>query len=214
MNGLFITFEGGEGSGKSTQIERLEAYLKARSCLVVTTREPGGPPISEMIRSMLLDLQNTSITPTTELLLYEAARAQHVQETIRPAMEAGAVVLCDRFCDSTKAYQGAGRGLRREDLELLHGIATGGLVPDLTFLIDIPVEEGLRRAGGRGRHDRIEQESMEFHEAVRNGFLALAQEEPERIEVIDGALRVEVIAERIASRVDRALEGRDLSSPS
>lgn len=214
MSGLFITFEGGEGSGKSTQLERLERHLEARGSRVVTTREPGGTPISEAIRSMLLDPENTSITSTTELLLYEAARAQHVEETIRPALEEGAVVLCDRFYDSTTAYQGAGRGLHGDDLDRLHRLATRGLVPDLTILIDIPVEEGLRRASARRKHDRIEQEPLAFHKSVRKGFLALAEREPERVEVIDGMLSVEAIADTIARRVDALLEGRGMPSPS
>lgn len=185
MNGKFITFEGVEGCGKSTQIEMLRACLEEKGCDVLVTREPGGVPIAEAIREILLHTAHHAMDPITELLLYEAARAQLVQECIRPALEAGKTVLCDRFADSTTAYQGAGRGLSPEDLARLHALATQGVWPHLTFLLDLPVEEGLRRARHRGRFDRMEQQDIQFHERVREGFLAIARHEPERVKVID-----------------------------
>lgn len=210
MNGLFITFEGVEGCGKSTQIERLRERLEAAGRNVIVTREPGGTEISEAIRALLLDPAHTVMAPATELLLYAAARAQHVCERIRPALEAGRVVLCDRYADSTTAYQGAGRGLTPESLAQLHAMATGGLWPHLTLIIDLPAEEGLQRARGRGRSDRLEQESIDFHERVRQGFLGLAAREPERIKIIEGRQSIEAVAEAIFAQVT-ALPGWALS---
>lgn len=212
MSGLFITLEGGEGSGKSTQSKLLKNHLEAHGHTVVTTREPGGPAVSEAIRQILLDPKNTELTSTTELLLYEAARAQHVAQTVRPALNEGAVVICDRFYDSTSAYQGAGRGLAPDDLERLHQIATEGLTPDLTILIDLPAEEGLARASKRQSHDRIEQESIEFHKKVREGFLSIAKREAQRVFVVDGLLSIEEIATKIAERVATELDSRNLTS--
>lgn len=202
MRGLFITFEGVEGCGKSTQIERLRLHLEACGQRVLMTREPGGTPIAEAIRDLLLDPSHHAMSPSAELLLYEAARAQHVDERIRPALESGVTVLCDRFADSTTAYQGAGRGLPLNALEYLHLIATGGVWPDLTFVIDLPVEIGLERARARGRADRMEQEALAFHERVRQGFLELARREPARIRVIDGTQSID----EIAAAIRRALE--------
>ncbi len=150
MTGLFISFEGIEGSGKSTQVQCLQAYLESAGYEVTVTREPGGTPIAEAIRGLLLDPENVAMSPTTELLLYEAARAQHVHERVRPALAAGRMVLCDRFVDSTTAYQGAGRGLGGEALERLHQLATDNLVPDLTFLLDLPADVALVRGTRSG----------------------------------------------------------------
>ena len=172
---------------------------------MVVTREPGGTPIAEAIRDVLLDPAHKAMGATAELLLYEAARAQHVHEKIAPALEAGHVVLCDRFADSTTAYQGAGRGIGSEVLTDLHHLATGGVWPDLTLLIDLPVETGLERARGRGRKDRMEQESVAFHQRVREGFLALAQAEPGRIQVIDGDASVEDVHDAIRRAVEAVL---------
>jgi len=204
MSGVFITFEGVEGAGKSTQIERLKIHLEEKGRTVVVTREPGGTPTAEAIRRILLDPQYAALCGTTELLLYEAARAQHVEERIAPALRAGHVVLCDRFADSTTAYQRAGRGLARDVVERLHAIATGGLGPDLTILIDLPVEIGLARATC-GAADRMEQEPRAFHERVRAGFLEVAKENPERVKVIDGTRSVDEIADTIAALVDAFL---------
>ena len=202
--GVFITFEGCEGCGKSTQVRKLEDHLKAQGCEVMSTREPGGTSVAESIRSILLDPGNETLSPVTELLLYEAARAQHVRERILPALEAGKIVLSDRFFDSTTAYQGAGRGLGTEDVVRLHAIATGGLTPDLTIVIDVPAALGLARAT-QGGSDRIEREKIDFHERVRAEFLRLAQAEPERIRVVDGTRSIVEVAAAIREIVDRVL---------
>jgi len=205
MKGLFVTLEGIEGSGKSTQLERISNYLGETGREVVVTREPGGTPIAEAIREILLEPGNTAMAPTTELLLYAAARAQHVNELIRPRMGEGAVVICDRFADSTIAYQGGGRKVPREILRDLHEIATAGLEPDLTILIDLPVEEGLERAGNRSGKDRIEQESVMFHERVAAMFRRLAEEYPERIKVVDGTKSPDNVFEAIRPHIDALL---------
>lgn len=202
MRGWFITFEGVEGCGKTTQIGLLRDYFESRGRLVEVTREPGGTPIGEAIRGLLLDPDHTAMGPAAELLLYAAARAQHVHQRIRPALDAGRVVLCDRFADSTLAYQGSGRGLPLDTLARLHEVATDGLWPDLTLTIDLPVEEGMRRARSRGRSDRLEQESIAFHERVREGFLRLAEQSPSRIKIIDGTQSVEEVAAAIRRHVE------------
>lgn len=204
MTGRFITFEGTEGSGKSTQIERLRDHLAAQGHDVLVTREPGGTPIAEAIREILLDTSHTAMTSVTELFLYEAARAQHVTEKVRPALLDGRWVLCDRYIDSTTAYQGGGRGLPTDVLEKFHEIATSGLWPHLTFVLDIPVEEGLARAGAGRRYDRIEAETLDFHRRVREGYLALAERHPERIRVIDARGAVEAVAGAIRRIVDES----------
>ena len=208
MQGALITFEGIEGCGKSTQTHLLSRHLEADGHNVVVTREPGGTPIAENIREILLDPANEAMDPLTELLLYEAARAQHVAERIRPAIEAGSVVVCDRFFDSTTAYQGAGRNLPNIDLEMLHALATGGLSPDLTILLDLPVEAGLKRATSAGSPDRIEAESVEFHQRVRQGFLDLAERNPVRIRTLDATGTPEDIAIHVSGLVDPVLELR------
>ena len=200
-HGVFITFEGVEGGGKSTQLQCLRDRLTALGRDVYVTREPGGTPIGEAIRSVLLDPAHRAMAPITELLLYEAARAQIVAECIRPHIEAGDIVLCDRFADSTTAYQGAGRGLPADMLNHLHQLATEGLWPDLTFVLDVPATVGLARAARRCEADRIEQESLVFHERVRSAFLAIAQQEPRRVHIVDGTRNVEEIAEIIAQIV-------------
>ena len=202
--GVFITFEGCEGCGKSTQVRELENHLKAQGYEVVSTREPGGTSVAESIRSILLDPGNETLSPVTELLLYEAARAQHVRERILPALEAGKTVLSDRFFDSTTAYQGAGRGLGAEDVVRLHAIATGGLTPDLTIVIDVPAALGLARAT-QGGSDRIEREKIDFHERVRAEFLRLAQAEPDRVSVVDGTKSIDDVAAAIREIVDLVL---------
>lgn len=212
MSGLFITFEGVEGCGKSTQLQQLQAHLEEAGYTVVATREPGGTPIAEAIREILLDPANTAMGSTAELLLYEAARAQHVHEKIAPALEAGHIVLCDRFADSTTAYQGAGRGIAPEVLHALHTTATEGLWPDLTLLLDLDVNIGLERARHRGRKDRLEREAVAFHQRVRDGFLALAAAEPERIAIIDGNAPVEEVHAAIVRRVQASLT-RKWSTP-
>ena len=208
-SGIFITFEGGEGCGKSTQIKLLVAALQERGCDVLQVREPGGTAVGEKVRSILLDKANDGMDSLAELMLYEAARAQIVAEVIRPALDAGKVVLCDRFFDSTIAYQGYGRGLDPEMIGRLNMIATSGLVPDLTILLDMDVEAGLRRAkgvtGGDGEGDRIESAGLAFHQRIRAGFAALAQQHPERIALIDASGDIDTVAAQIAARVDALL---------
>jgi len=208
MNGVFITIEGVEGCGKTTQIARLGDLLASKGYNVLLTREPGGTALAERIRELLLDPSNHAMSPLTELLLYEAARAQHVEERIRPALEAGAVVLCDRFADSTTAYQGAGRNLPRETVLALHRIATAGVWPDLTIVIDVPAAEGLRRASRVRRQDRIEGEPQAFHERVRECFLELARQEPHRVRVVDGMQSPDAVADAIAVLVAGFLDNR------
>jgi len=205
MSGRFITFEGVEGCGKTTQIARLERYLEGQGYSVFVTREPGGTPLAEAIRELLLDVAHGTMAPTTELLLYEAARAQHVAERIRPALAAGQVVLCDRFADSTTAYQGAGRGLHEETVVSLHHVATGGIWPDCTLLLDLAAAEGLERVRRRGGSDRIQEETLAFHERVRQGFLCLAAREPQRIRIIDAAQSIEEVAQTICSHIRTVL---------
>jgi len=194
--GLFITVEGGEGSGKSTQLLRLADRLRRSGVEVVTTKEPGGTPLANRIRAIVLDPEeSSSMDPTTELLLYAASRRQHVTEVLEPSIASGAVVLCDRFTDSTLAYQGFGRMLNFDRLELLNKLATGGLSPDLTIIYDVAEEVGLARASARNetssaarRESRIEGEELRFHRRVREGYLTLAVSDPKRYAVIDGSL--------------------------
>jgi len=206
MSGVLVTFEGTEGCGKSTQSHLLTRHLEALGHTVVQTREPGGVPLGEAIRELLLDPANTDMAPTTELLLYEAARAQHVHELIRPALDAGSIVICDRFFDSTTAYQGAGRQLPEIELQRLHDLATGSLNPDITIFLDIPVEEGLTRAAKVSDPDRIEQETVSFHRRVRQGFVDLAAQQPDRIRTVDATASVEDIAHTISGLVDPIVE--------
>lgn len=191
QRGRFITFEGMDGCGKTTQFRILGNWLRERGTEPVETVEPGGTAIGQQIRRILLDPANADIQPRTELLLYFASRAQNVDQVIRPALEAGRVVLCDRFTDSTLVYQGAGRGIDASLVLDLDRIACRGLKPDLTFLIDIDLETSLARAKRRNERtgnseSRLDEESAAFHERVRQGYLALAKSEPERFFVIDG----------------------------
>ncbi len=184
---MFITFEGVEGSGKSTQARKLANYFEGKGLPVIFTREPGGTPIAEAIRSILLNKEYNSMYYLTELLLYAASRAQHTMELIIPALDQGKVVICDRYYDSTTAYQGYARGLDQEIINQINGLATQQLVPHLTFVIDVPVEVGLERIKDkRGDLDRLELEQISFHQKVREGFLILAHANPDRIKVIKG----------------------------
>jgi dTMP kinase len=187
VTGLFITLEGPEGAGKSTNREYLAERLRERGIEVQLTREPGGTPLAERIRELLLDPSDEKMAVDTELLLVFAARAQHIAQVIRPALERGAVVLCDRFTDATYAYQGGGRGLPVERIAQLEGFVQGGLRPDLTLVFDLPVEIGLSRAAARGRLDRFEQEGRAFFEAVRHTYLDRARAEPARYRILDAA---------------------------
>ncbi len=210
---FFITFEGIEGSGKTTQLQYLSGYLQARGYQVVATREPGGCNISDAIRALLLDPMNGAMASHTELLLYSAARAQHVAEIIRPALTAGKIVLCDRFADATTVYQGLGRGLEKNQLEAINNFASNGLAPDMTLLLDYPVEQGLQRARARNHsgnlesEGRFELEDLTFHQRIRQGYLDLALKE-ERFHIIDALGNEEIVTERIISAVDHFLAVR------
>jgi len=183
---MFITLEGPEGAGKTTQLRALADYLRGCGYDVVTTREPGGTAIGDQIRHVLHDTANVAMSPTAEVLLYAASRAQLVAEVIQPALAAGRVVLCDRYADSTMAYQGYGRGLDRDALAALTAVATGGLRPDLTLLLDLDVAHGLARRRDEGEEmNRLDLETIEFHRRVRAGYLALAAAEPARWQLID-----------------------------
>jgi dTMP kinase len=198
---MLIAFEGGEGAGKSTQIAALAEAMRTAGRTVVVSFEPGATPIGQRIRELVLHTDN-KIAPRAEALLFAADRAQHVRTVVRPALDAGSVVLLDRFVDSSIAYQGAGRELAAADVRRLSDWATEGLVPDLTVLLDLPVREGLARARGRtGTADRLEAESLEFHERVRQAFLALAAAEPDRYLVVDAARPIAEVAAAIAAGV-------------
>ena len=197
-HGAFITFEGGEGSGKSTQLRRLATRLEAAGVPVRVLREPGGTAVGEVVRALLLDPEHVGLTPAAELMLYEASRAQLVAEVIEPALVAGEVVLCDRFYDSTTAYQGFGRGLGRDRIRQLNAAATDGLAPDRTLVLDVAPAVGIERATRQGA-DRLEAESLAFHRRVREGFLAIAAEEPRRVRVIDASGDVASVAREVAA---------------
>ncbi|MDO8527398.1 MAG: dTMP kinase [Deltaproteobacteria bacterium] len=205
MAGLFITFEGIEGCGKSTQIRLLEAELQKKGHATLLTREPGGTAIGEKIRQVLLNANFKEMMPLTELLLYAAARCQHVNQIIRPALQEKKIVLCDRYADATTAYQGAGRNLDRELLKKIHALSTENLDPNLTLLLDCPVETGLKRAKEREALDRFEKEELAFHEKVRKGYLDLAKENPKRIKVVDADKDIGTVQKQIMQYVEQYL---------
>lgn len=214
--GIFITLEGVEGSGKTTQAPHLVAFLKSRGYTVVRTREPGGTGMGKRIRSILLDPESAGMDPLAELLLYEADRAQHVHRVILPALEAGQAVVCDRFYDATTAYQGYARNLDLSLVEDLNAIAAEKLVPDMTILLDIPARVGVPRARTRegrgfrdhGREGRFEAESLDFHEKVREGYLALAVKHPKRFVVIRADQDTESVRGDIVAAVEEFLNAR------
>ena len=215
LRGLFISFEGIEGSGKSTQCRSLAGWLRSRGYQVLETREPGGTPIAEQLRACLLDRLDEPVTPWAEALIVLAARSQHVHQVIRPALELGAIVLCDRFLDSTLAYQGYGRGINLPFLTRMSHTAAGKLSPDLTFLFDVPVETGLRRRHHSQRGiNRIDAESMKFHQRVRRGFLALAQRHSRRIRTIDANRLPDLISKDVERTVGTFLVRRQLTKGS
>ncbi|HZP97981.1 MAG TPA: dTMP kinase [Reyranella sp.] len=206
--GRFITLEGGEGAGKSTQIARLKAHLETHGRKVLTTREPGGSPGAEMIRKLLVEGPAERWDGTTEALLHFAARRDHLRATVWPALAAGTWVVSDRFADSTHAYQGCGHGIDRDMLQRLHGIAVGDFHPDLTLILDLPVEKGLARAAARrGAETRYESLTRDFHQRVRAGFLDIARREPARCVVIDADRDIDAVARDIARTVDSRLKG-------
>lgn len=197
---MFITFEGPDGSGKTTQMRMLVPILEAQGREVVRTREPGGTDIGDQIRSVIMNMKNKSMDPRTEILLFCASRAQLVEELIRPSLAAGKLVLCDRYADSTMAYQGYGHGLDREDLTRLLAFATGGLKPDLTLLFDISAEAGLRRRlKNHEEWNRMDDYALQFHDRVRAGYLDMAAAEPERWAVINADRPAEEIHAEVVS---------------
>jgi dTMP kinase len=215
--GSFITLEGGEGAGKSTQVKRLARRLEQSGIETVTTREPGGAPSAEVIRSLLVEGEPGRWRPATEALLHFAARHEHLHATLLPALDRGAWVVCDRFADSTMAYQGYGLGLGRDMIETLYGLAVGDIRPDFTLILDLPVEAGLARAKarmaeGNGAEDRYERMDHAFHERLRAAFLDIAKREPARCHVVDAAQDVDAVSDAIwaATRRRFGLEaGRD-----
>lgn len=204
MAGLFISFEGGEGCGKSTQIAALKAHLESEGHAVIQTREPGGTPLGESVRNLLQhDEAGQGMSPESELLLFAASRAQHVRALIAPAIADGKIVLCDRFMDSTTVYQGVARAIDANRVTAINEFAVGQTKPDLTILIDLPPEIGLARVHARsdGQLDRMEQEAIEFFEAVRQGYLDLAAQEPNRFILLDGSQSIEALKAEISKAV-------------
>ncbi|MBM4145279.1 MAG: dTMP kinase [Nitrospira sp.] len=199
MKGRFISLEGIEGTGKSTQAKLLSDYLKEKGFEVVLTEEPGGTQIGLRIRELLLSVEHKGMTAVTELLLYNASRSQHIREIILPAISRGAIIITDRFTDSTIAYQGFGRGIDQGLIDSIDLIATGRLRPDITILLDLDAEVGLKRNKGINKTDRLELEDLEFHQRVRNGYHNLAEKEPERIKLIDASADIQEIHNRISS---------------
>ncbi|UXY54648.1 dTMP kinase [Pseudomonas tohonis] len=206
MSGLFITLEGPEGAGKSTNRDFLAERLRGHGIDVLLTREPGGTPLAERIRELLLAPSDEAMAADTELLLMFAARAQHIAGVIRPALARGQVVLCDRFTDATYAYQGGGRGLPVERIALLEDFVQGELRPDLTLVFDLPVDVGLSRAAARGRLDRFEQEDRSFFEAVRQTYLQRAAAAPERYRVLDAAAPLADVQQTLEALLPELLE--------
>ena len=202
MSGRFVTVEGIEGAGKTSCLSFLRARLEAAGKAVVQTREPGGTPLGEEVRGLLLGHRTDGMSEDAELLLVFAARAEHVAQVIRPALAAGAWVLCDRFTDATYAYQGGGRGVEVERIAELEHFVQGNLRPDLTVLLDVPVDVGLARAGSRSAPDRFESEQASFHAAVRAAYLRIAAREPQRVQVVDAARPLVEVQASLAQALD------------
>ena len=208
--GFFITFEGIEGSGKSTQLQMLADFLKEKKLPFIVTREPGGTKLGQKIRELLLHSEDLKFSQNTEIFLYAADRTQHINEVILPALKENKIILCDRFIDSTVAYQGYARGLPLDFVESMNNKACDGLKPDLTFLVDCPVEVGLKRVGLRSKEkkieiDRFEKESLLFHQKVRDGYLSIAKKEPNRFVTLDGTLEKSLLHKEICSLVTAKL---------
>lgn len=209
MKGIFISLEGIEGSGKSTQARLLFDWLRNRGLGVILTEEPGGTRIGLKIREILLSLEHKNMTPVTELLLYNASRAQHLSEVIRPAIDNGSIVITDRFTDSTLAYQGYGRAIDTDLIFSLDRIATDNLRPDITLLLDFDVEAGLRRNRGINKADRLELETLTFHRRVRRGYLDLAAKEPQRIKLVDASAPIEEVHKKIITVITDFINSKD-----
>ncbi len=205
QRGRFITLEGGEGSGKSTQAAGLAAWLRARGREVVVTREPGGTPLAEALRELVLRSWDEGVTPQSELLLMFAARAAHVHGLVAPALARGADVVCDRFIDSSYAYQGAGKGIELRHFTALEALALNGLRPDLTLVLDLPAEQGLERARARGQANRFEDEPLAFLQRVRQAFLDRAAAEPQRCVVVDAGVGPDQVLAAITAAVEARL---------
>lgn len=207
---MFITFEGPEGSGKSSQLPALAEFLEARGFQVVRTREPGGTKIGDQIREVLVRMENTELHPRTEILLFLAARAQLVEELIIPSLEEGKVVLCDRYGDSTLAYQGYGHGLEMDRLRSMLQFATAGLKPDLTILLDVDVLKGLKRKKAKDEWNRLDAFELSFHERVREGYHELAAQEPDRWRIVDASESAECVQNEIRKLVLQTLENKSV----
>lgn len=209
---MFITLEGPDGGGKTSQVQHLAKYLRAENFNVLITREPGGSPIGDQIRQVIMELKNTAMDPHTEFLLFSASRAQHVAEVIRPGLEAGQIVISDRFYDSSLAYQGYGQGLSLETLKEITYFATDGLAPDLTLLLDLPVDEGLRRREADGNWNRMDAYDINFHRQVRRGYLKLAAEDPQRWVVLSAEQSFDALQEEIRRTVMARLKAQPTST--
>jgi len=212
MRGRFITLEGSEGSGKSTNLAYIHQQLQQSGVDVVLTREPGGTSLGEQIRELLLDHKQSAMSSDTELLLMFAARAQHLHELILPALEAGKWVLCDRFTDATYAYQGSGRGISEQRIGVLEQWVQGELRPDLTFFLDLPVAQGLARAGERSTPDRFEREQIDFFERVRQGYLVQAEREPQRYRVVDTSVALDQVQVQLDRYIGDYLQEQSASN--
>ncbi|WP_237065101.1 dTMP kinase [Microbulbifer guangxiensis] len=204
--GKFITLEGGEGVGKSTNLRFITDWMRSRDVEFIQTREPGGTPLAEQLRALLLENRDETVDPTAELLMVFAARAQHLAEVIKPALERGAWVICDRFTDATYAYQGGGRGLNRALIAQLEQTVQGELRPDRVLLLDLDPEVGLSRAAATGAADRFESEKLEFFHKVRDAYLARASAVPERYAVVNAALPIEEVQRQLAAELERLLD--------
>ena len=207
MRGKFITVEGQDGAGKSTNLAVVSGYLRDQGIEFIETREPGGTPTAERIREMILNSNDDDFGDLTELLLVFAARADHLENKIKPALEAGIWVLCDRFTDATFAYQGGGRGMNLDQIRELQQLVQGGLCPDLTLLLDVPVEVGEQRASARSEADRFELQQSEFKQRVREQYLAIAEAEPERVKIIDASAGLEEVGQQVVAVLEGFVNG-------